>query len=247
MKKLSVLIPTFKRNGLLRLNLSSLMGQPESSDIEVIVLDDDHVSDAECRAVAREFGATHVHSGSTKSEEMWRIPGFAINIGARLSKTDRLLICCAEMYHLNATIFEMLSVVDRSRVGIPASVKDDKGSVTGALDAGEPVSSEMVGPLRELDTKLPFFMGVHKRDFFDIGGYDEDFTGVCFDDDDFTERLVAHGCEYKVSDAALVHLHHPRLRYGDSTVKARWDKNKAMYEARKGVVLRNEGREWGKL
>lgn len=247
MKRMTVLIPTFKRNGLLRFNLRSLARQGDYSMVEVIVLDDAHESDEGCVALAKEFGARYVHSGATKDGEQWRIPGFAINIGARLSGTDRLLICCAEMYHLNATISEMFSVVNPSRVAIPTSIKDDKGAVTDALGAGRPVSSDLVGPLRSLDTKLPFFMGVHKKDFFDIGGYDEDFTGVCFDDNDITERLIAHGCEYRVSAASLVHLFHRRLRYQTPEVKARWESNKEIYEARKGTVVRNEGRQWGEM
>jgi len=247
MKRISVLIPTFKRNALLGFNLRSLARQGDYSMAEVIILDDAHESDEGCVDLAKEFSAKYVHSGATKDGEKWRTPGFAINIGARLSGTDRLLLCCAEMYHLNATIMEMFNLMDQARVAIPRAIKDDKGEVVAALDAGRPVPSELVGRLMALDARLPFFMGVHKKDFFDIGGYDEDFTGVCFDDNDITERLIAHGCEYRVSEASLVHLFHQRLRYQTDEVKARWQFNKELYEARKGTVVRNKDRVWGQL
>jgi len=213
--------------------------------VEIIILDDSYAGDEDCRSLAKEFGAKYIHSGQTKPREVWRIPGFAINIGARASIANALLICGAEMYHVNDTISQTLDNVGKGKIVIPSVVKDDKGQVTKRLSAGEPIEPRHWASLRSLDARLPFFMGIQKRQFTEIGGYDEDFTGVCWDDNDITERLVAHGAEYVVTDAKLVHLYHVRHRYGSSEIKERWNLNKKLYEERRGTTVRNKGRAWG--
>ena len=79
-----------------------------------------------------------------------------------------------------------------------------------------------------------------------IGGYDEDFTGVCWDDNDIADRLVT-GRQYAVADIELVHLFHQRHDYKSPDIKERWDHNKAIYDSRRGTIVRNVGRKWGTL
>jgi len=82
-----------------------------------------------------------------------------------------------------------------------------------------------------------------KSVFFKIGGYDEDFKGWGFDDSDFAQRMTAYGLQKVWLDHEqihLLHLHHKR----DLVML---EQNRALRRERKGVIVRNQGREWGKV
>jgi glycosyltransferase involved in cell wall biosynthesis len=82
-----------------------------------------------------------------------------------------------------------------------------------------------------------------KQTFLDIGGYDEDYSGWGADDNDFADRIVEYGLPKVWIDhrqCQLLHLYHARS-YKNI------DRNRRIYNKRKGKIIRNEGREWGQL
>ena len=90
---------------------------------------------------------------------------------------------------------------------------------------------------------MPYFMAVNRQRLVDIGGYDEDFTGIGADDNDLTDRLRASGCRYDFAPAEVIHLHHPKHKNLQSD--PRYQHNVNLWKARKGTVVRNKHREWG--
>jgi GT2 family glycosyltransferase len=146
------------------------------------------------------------------------------------------------MYHVDNCINEMIvSIIrDPMALAIPEG-KDDDGRFLRNLDNMEKYA-ECV-PLR---TELPFLMAVRRDHFIDIGGYDEDFTGQSYDDDDLVDRLQLHGCHYVKVAARCVHLYHPRYCH-DKRTHGRLAHNKKLYEERKGTIVRNLDREWGRI
>ena len=239
----SIVIPSHKRNNLLRWNLHSLFSQ-ELRGVEVIVLDESYEADDVCLSIAREHSCRYLHTGSTKNGDHWRIPGFAINIAAKQAEGDSLVICCAEVYHVGKTVAPLLELSGAGTVVVPRRIGDDKGGIITFLNGGLPIPTNSLRRLKALNVRLPFFMSCSREAFLSIGGYDEDFTGVCWDDNDIVDRLIV-GREFAIADIELVHLFHQRHDYKSADIKARWDHNKAIYDSRKGTVVRNEGREWG--
>jgi len=242
----SVIIATHRRNPLLKWNLMSLVWPLKEEDIEVLILDDSHAIDEGCQTLAADFGATYIHTGKTKDSDHWRTPGFAFNIGAKLAQGDVLVLSCAEVYHPVNTLKLMLSVMDDSAVVIPRCIRDDKGGILGVLQQKVMPNTSEIERLRALDSTLPFFMAMKRKRFLDIGGYDEDFTGVCWDDNDISERLILHDeGKYVTVPADVVHLFHPRHNYRSAAIMKRWNHNKALYDKRRGQIVRNKEREWG--
>jgi glycosyltransferase involved in cell wall biosynthesis len=241
----SVVIPSHKRNNLLRWNLHSLFSQ-DLRGVEVIVLDESFEADDVCLSIAREHGCRYMHTGSTKDGDHWRIPGFAINIAAKQAEGDSLVICCAEVYHVGKTIAPLIELSNADTVVVPRVIGDDKGGIITFLNGGFPIPTNSLRRLKPLNTRLPFFMSCSREVFLSIGGYDEDFTGVCWDDNDIADRLVT-GRQYAVADIELVHLFHQRHDYKSPDIKERWDHNKAIYDSRRGTIVRNVGRKWGTL
>jgi len=243
---ISISIASFKRNKLLKWNLQSLKRQGVPA--EILVLDESHSGDQSCEALCKQFGARYVHSGKTKSgPNHWRIPGFAFNIGAKIAKGKTLVLSCAEIYHPFDDLKLVSQLSSDEAVVIPASIRDDKGSIINALENGDTPDIHAVMALRALDATLPFFMAVSRKRYIDIGGYDEDFTGVCWDDNDITERLILSGGKYVSHATPVVHLFHPRHNYRNAEVMNRWNHNKKLYDERRGVITRNQNREWGTL
>ena len=100
-----------------------------------------------------------------------------------------------------------------------------------------------------LNCKLPFFLGMPRGIFSAIGGYDEDMTGYCFNDNDFSDRALTRGV-FKELDVVAVHLHNERgvqARKDTFIDNKAWEFNRAIYEQRKDVLVRNKDRAWGQL
>ena len=240
----SLLVTTFCRNELLDYGLGS-MNVPE--DVEVIVLDDGLLNDA--KEITNKHGFTYLHTGhDTKLN--WRIPGYALNIGAKMARGDVIILTCAEMYHVNNCIDLLLdAAVDPTCLVIPNGAQDHQSKYLDNLRKGAPHDQSIfTNKCCRLKNELPFFLGVNRGIFLDIGGYDEDFTGQAFDDNDIVDRLLCYGCHYCHTDAQIVHLHHSRAHPGRSIDgNRRWLENKALYEERKGDTIRNRDQEWGVL
>jgi len=243
--KASIIIASFNRNDLLWWNIHSLK-RHLPPDVEIIVLDDGYENDRRCVKIAEEFDCIYAHTGKAKGPKNgWRIPGFAFNIGAKFATGDTLVLSCAEVYHPHNTLGLMLDVMEDDAVVIPRCIRDDKGAIITQLNAHVTPTAGVIQRLKALDATLPFFMAMKRQRFLDIGGYDEDFTGVCWDDNDITDRLILSGGKYVPVEVEVVHLFHQRHNYRSAEIMKRWNHNKDLYDQRRGRIYRNQDREWG--
>jgi glycosyltransferase involved in cell wall biosynthesis len=249
--KVSIIIPSFKRAHLLQWNLLSLSKQAIPFEFETIVLNDGLSDETEqlCLAFKEQLNLKYIFTGKRNHPDkmIWRVPGFVLNIGVKQATGDVIVICCAEMFHLNNTIELLAKAVADKVIAIPKA-KDDNGSFLRHLTITKGNFSQVEydnQPVLE-NVKFPFLIAMKWDEFVSIGGYDEDFTGTDYDDTDFVGRLVASGCTYKETEAKTIHLWHPRLVMSAERIP-RFNHNKKLYEDRQGIVLRNVGREWGIL
>lgn len=249
--KASIVITSFNRSRLLSFGLESLARQKFSQkDVEIIVLNDgnpDDNTEGICELFDDELNIRYF--ASRRPNKGWRVPGFAINYGVQQSRAPLLFISCAEMYHLGNSVMKMVSALETGGriLAIPASGKDDDGRFLAKIERGMMPSDreyEMLEPLHNIH--LPFFIGMRKSEFMKIGGYDEDFTGVGFDDNDIVHRLQLTGHRYHKVDCKVVHLYHPRLAFHDPVIKQRFNyNNNLFYHKRSGNPVRNCNRKWG--
>lgn len=254
--KVSIIISTFQRQHLLRWSLFSLAKQDIPYDFETIVVNDavEDESKELCRKYQEKLNLKYIFSGQRNlaGELKWRVPGYAINIGVQQSTGQVIIISCAEMFHLNNTIRALAPpVLENPKImAIPAGWDDREGSFLQQINnfQGEygSIDIDSLNKYPKLDTFLPFLMAVSRDAFFSIGGYDEDFTGMAFDDNDLVGRLQLNGCSYLQTDARTIHLYHPRIVYGKENDPA-FLYNKRLYISRKGSIIRNKNREWGRI
>lgn len=238
----SVLVTTFERDELLAFGLASISNQKimEKDDVEIIVLNDGYNS-PETEEIALLHSARYLWTGKHKHAR-WRVPGFALNIGAQQARGEWLILTCAEIFHINCCLDGLLMTEDQRALSIPQGWDDD-GRFLESLRRGEQFDYTQ---LKSLKVELPFLMAVHRDTFLGIGGYDEDFTGQSYDDDDLVTRLLGLGCHYRRTEERCIHLFHNR-NIADKRSAGRLDHNRKLYESRKGQLHRNQNREWGRL
>jgi len=253
----TILIANYHRNAQLRWNLRGFARQ-KPKNAQFVILDDAPQSDFVCKKLIEEFNhqltIQYIHTGINKKKDQWRVPGFAFNIGAKRTDSEFLFLCCAETHHHNDTLEPMLAALRQHKTGvmvIPQGKTDANGAITGLLNRDGSISDEAFEAIKaRLLVNYPFFMGLARKDFFDIGGYDEDFVGVGVDDKDLVERLKWNGCKYIQVPAKIVHLHHSRARKGRGLVNGITDPlqyNRKLFQSKKGQIIRNQNREWGTL
>jgi len=249
----SIIITTFQRPHLLKWGLYSLAKQAMPSGFETIVLNDGLHDETEaiCHKYEQRLNLKYVFTGQRNLDGniKWRVPGFAINIGAKISKGQILIISCAEMFHLNDCIAQLtFPLLSNPRLlGIPIARDDQDSSFLNnliATDGSFDHNSYYNYP--GLNTSLPFLTSVSREQFFAIGGYDEDFTGIGYDDNDLMLRLTKNGCTYFQTVAETIHLYHERIWYARAS-SPETIFNRDLFYARQNQVVRNQDREWGKL
>lgn len=237
MLKLSIIIPTFCRPTLLRWGLLSLSKQTLKFPYEIIVLNDGEENDG-TKEVTEEFNRklriryiiTRLESKNTPLS--FRIAGFALNLGIKSAKGKHLLIMSPEMICLDNKIKEMVEILDKdpNLMVIPRG-KNDDGRILEKLEVkkDEITSEDFSAQKNNLNTTLPFFMAVNRSKYIEIGGYDEDFVGYCFDDTDFVTRMLEAGCQYQSIEMRVIHLHHSKERKSLLNKAQLYEYNRTLY------------------
>lgn len=219
----SIITTTHNRDDSLIKHLESIQKQKTEFNFEVLVLDDYYESKDSTKKIVSSFGYAYTHTGKTKQgKNIWRVPGFALNIGAKLSSSDILTITGSDIIIQGENSYQ--EIID--------IYTEKKCLVT--------VNSVMYGNRRE-STRMPWFMTIPKETFMYIRGYDEDFTGVAAEDNDLMDRLMSLK-ELVQAPVDLIHQSHERV---DSS--ARKHHNVELWIARKGKIVRNQNRDWGVL
>lgn len=247
----SIIIPSCKRLDFLIHGLKSIRNQKIDFNYEIIVLNDGIPDKTD--EICREFGARYIFTGQRNLDNYkWRCPGFAINIGIKNSLADRLILITPEIYYNSLNIINdlvyNLGLNSRGLI-IPKGYDDYTGEFLKHVNSGGSLNTfAFKHQLKNLHTDYPFCMALNKKEILDIGGYDEDFTGYCYDDTDFVLRLVKNGCYYvRLYNLEIVHLYHTRARDGLVNQREAYLYNQRLYNERSNIIKRNVGREWGKL
>lgn len=254
MHSITILITSFQRPHLLKWNLFSLARQEIAWPFETIVLNDGLPDETEhiCRQFERSLNLKYFFTGQrNKPDQMkYRVPGFALNIGAQAARGDILIISCAEMFHLNQTIHYLCNALkyDDKLLATSIGMDDQDGSFLKYIEQHKGINNTHAfhHNYPRLNTNLPFLMAINRDVFMSIGGYDEDFIGLAYDDNDLVDRLILNGNRLCLTEAQTIHLYHPRHDTGKEET-AEYKHNQKLYRQRRNKVIRNQGKEWGKI
>lgn len=251
----TILITTFNRSNLLNYNLHSLSIQKIDYPVEVVILDEGE-DFVKIKQIMLKYSNTlnirYIHTGKNKKRvNYWRIPGYAINIGVKQTNSDIIIISCAEILHINNTINSIIyPILNDSKVLATCIGKRDDKSVLKFLSNNFYDKNKIIVlfnkiKIANINVKYPFLLGIWRKEFMDISGYDEDFIGITADDDDLIGRLQNNGCKYNISNNAyFLHLWHPREHMEDIE---RISFNRNLLKQRRNIIKRNQNKDWGVL
>ena len=235
MKDISILLTTYNRPDDCIRCLTKLLSQ-KTDKVEIILLDDLHFHNEKLIDFCAQHDIKYIHTGSQKNgQPMWRVPGFALNIGAKHSCGEYLIIGNAEVFQMSENTVQLMY-----STGIMAFPRGyDQPDKNSQLDDYK--KWKRLG-------RLPFFMGVPRKAFFDIGGYDEDFIGYAWEDHDLVTRLDKVISSTEVN-ADIIHLWNRRgtnsRDYASNLNGTDLQLNKRLFYERRNNPIRNEGRDWG--
>ncbi len=252
MLKTSIILATFNRPELLRLGLESINRQKIDFPLEIVVVNDGTNDDTErvC-SMFKKLNIKYIFSGSRNEKELIsRPPSVANNIGIQQSSGDIIILSCPEIYHLNDTLEMIINPLQKypDLLVIPNYMYfDDNGYFLSDIKNGS--KGNLAGCMVRYDSvEMPFLLGVRRNKLFEIGGYDEDFIGYAADDNDLINRLLMNNCEHFRVDAKIVHLYHgtrcdSQMHWDDP----KWAYNYNLFTSRKNIMVRNVGKDWGKI
>jgi len=259
--KASLILGTYNRPELLELNFWSLTQQTIINDLEIIVCND-YIADRTeeiCYQYRDKLSIKYIFTGQRHVGGLkWRSAGYALNIGVKQASGDIIILSCPEVIHLNNTIELIIKPLLNNpyimSIG-EAIYFDDTGNTVEyikknrVLELPNSLLKEIQrDPECKQAVKMPYLMGIYKKEYIDIGGYDEDFKGWAAEDSDFVGRLESKGLKYYKTKAEAVHLYHGKRCDGKPHPEnPLWVKNWELYQARKGWIIRNENREWGTI
>ena len=233
----SIVLTTFNRNPQLAQTLHSIARQ-QVPNLEVIVVDDGDGRHGHppARFLCDHFGARYIPCRRSASVQ-FRNPSLPNNMGIRTATGDVLILQNAECRHEDAeTINKLVSQVTPTCVAFAKVI---------ALDQAGNRLQDYCSP----QTPRPyFFCGAIQRDILvRLRGFDEDYTGAGYDDDDLAARLAGESVEFLYTNILVHHQwHEPAGVYSDVSAMHQLYEEKcaAMIRGELGTV-RNVGRDWG--
>ena len=257
--KVSLVMGSWKRKELLNLNLWSLTQQKINHDLEIIVCNDYLPDGTEeiCNKYKDKLNIKYVFTGQRHINNIiWRSAGFALNIGVKQSSGDIIILTCPEIFHLNDTINLIVEPLIKNEdiMSIGESIYfDDTGHTIIYLEEHRNLNLP-IELIKEISSdpectqavKMPYLMGMYKKEYMNIKGYDEDSKGYAGEDNDLISRLELNGLKHHKTKAKAVHLFHgsrcdSKVHYDNPLWKLNFD----LFSKRKGIIIRNQGREWG--
>lgn len=267
--KISIVMAAYDRPHLLRYGLTSLHKEAKEIGAEIVVVNDFKDNDG-TREVCEEFPDLNIKyffSGTrniNRISPMPRNPCVPNNIAFKKSTGDIIFLTCPEIFHfMDESIRPFIDVllVRKNVMAIPNGLYMDedakmieyfKTKGTEKQPAYEFCSYNI---RQHLDlVEMPFFMGIWREHFEEIGGYDEDFElGYAGEDNDLVNRFKLKGLTYAKLDIPMCHLWHGRnggsleMRLVPKDLKKRWNRNILLLNSRKNTLVRNKHKAWGKL
>lgn len=193
----SIVISTCNRTDQLTNTLVSIVLQ--ATDAEVIVVDDGtDGKSAEVKEIC-DAGEIRYLRCDRPPSSTFRNPSLPNNIGIRAATRDVVILQNAECRHENPQAIQKLTALVTPTNAVFAHVIALDQSGSPLMDYCSPAAPRPY-----------FFCGAIRRDILlRLRGFDEDYTGAGYDDDDLAARLAGEGVQFVYTNILVFHQWHP--------------------------------------
>jgi hypothetical protein len=204
---ISIVITAFNRNPQLHKTLTSIARQKHEGELDVIVVDDGDGRHGHppARFLCEQFGARYISCRRPASIH-FRNPSLPNNIGIRAASGDVVILQNAECCHEDPDTIQRLSEPVFAALASSLPQVATFAHVIALSPDGTPQQTYCSPAVR----RPYFFCGAVSRELLvRLRGFDEDFCGAGYDDDDLAVRLAGEGCRLVYTDAKVHHQWHP--------------------------------------
>ena len=221
--------------------LESIFNQQGSIRFEVIVVEDGY-DGGKTKDVCNRFPVRYFCRTDRPPREFSN-PAIPNNIGIRQARGEVLLLQNSEIKHVTPNVIRRLA-----EPVLAAPMESHFPTVVAWDESGEYYSYYI--NTTHIRRPLYFCQAVNRAVVEDMRGFDEDYVGYGYDDDDFANRLSAKGIQFvfhEEEDVLVHHQYHERYEPGD--MDASMAKNAEIFKRKLSSEgpTRNLGREWGLL
>jgi hypothetical protein len=190
-------------------------------DLDILVISDTPYQD-DLIEYCTEMGVKF-HFTQNEEPRTWCVTA---NKGVALATGENIILCHAEIYHLNESLVQMINAIKPKTVVHPIGYDDQSGKYLKSVKDGKEGDLDLC---TSLNTRVSFIQGFRKEDYV---GFDEDFAeGHAFEDVDFSERMEHAGCTFVEVPVKVVHLFHKRGVTKNRNAK--WERNRLLLEEKR--------------
>ena len=188
----SITMSTFNRPEVLENTLKSIGQNKTSLPYEVIVVDDGSGDRHHNFCICKKYSVTYIYLDFPAV----RGPAVPRNMAARAARGEILIMQSDDVIHTQPNTIDMLCQLNRGESN-HATIRHQSND---KLISGS-------------EYKRPFFWlgSIYKQDFWDIGGNDEDFEKLGFEDTLLAAKVTANYKVKYLDDLTGCHQNHPPL------------------------------------
>jgi glycosyltransferase involved in cell wall biosynthesis len=233
--QVSIVMTAFDRYPQLEKTLQSIFTQKHPS-LEVIVVEDSFDGGHTMR-VCRSYGAKYLRRDRPPGK--WVNPAVANNMGIRAASGKVLIIQNAEIRHVTPHLITDITepVLADPKVSVFPCVRNVRRN-------GEPYPDPDGWRIHPVTHRRPLFFcqAVDREIVVNMRGFDEDYKGYGYEDNDFADRLERQGVKWLFLTEVVQAEHQEHAAPPFMNVET----NASLYESKKNSpFVRNQNREWG--
>lgn len=237
--KFSIVMGIYRRPTQFRNTLMSIRKQ-SYRPAEIICTDDGVNPDSdETREICKEFGVDY-YQRINRPEDKYVNSAIPLNISIKRATGDILIIQCPECRYEEWEGIEKLITPVLENPLVTTTARVQSLNPQGEFDAW------ILN--REHNWRFLNFCQAVRRDVvMRIGGFDEQFKGPGFDDDDFELRLFAQGVTPMYVDTLVSHQYHTYWQRGEADFNLARCMQTRVRVGQGEKPIANEGVDWGNI
>lgn len=234
--KCSIVLTTINKPEYLDLTLRRILGQITSFKFEVIVVNDG--CDPRTIEVCKQHPVTSLHTHNTT----YRNPARARNVGYRFATGEVVVSMCDDILQISTDTLERL--VTRLQPGEFRLAKTENWEYDGETPK-KYIMDYCSSDKRPVNY---FFLGaIFRSDLYAVGGNDEEFVEVCYDDNWFADCIIkGQGLRPVIDDDIVCHHKshlHPNGSHANEKVSHQLYISKVR-EANRTGIWQSSGGAW---